>query len=178
MESGLWVTFGVATAVLLALMCLLLVVVVGSTRRTQRALDAAHADVAAMRGELDSLAKDVASSRTTDGSDAGDAGVVITEVGSAHRDDFDSTGVSRGAEPVDRVVLPATLGEPLVKVVAFGYGVRRALAPASRNRIAFEIKREIKRVRKQRRRDARTARRSEPRSHAVPGSEWEADAAA
>ncbi len=36
------------------------------------------------------------------------------------------------AEPnvPDRVVLSATLGEPLVKVVAFGHGLRRALSPS------------------------------------------------
>lgn len=48
-----------------------------------------------------------------------------------------------------------TLGEPLLKAVAFGYGVRRALSPESRNRIAFEMRREVKRARKERRRAAR-----------------------
>jgi len=34
-------------------------------------------------------------------------------------------------------------------------GVRRALSPESRNRIAFEMRREVKRARKERRRAAR-----------------------
>jgi hypothetical protein len=58
----------------------------------------------------------------------------------------------------ERAVLSVTLGEPLVKLAAFGYGLRRALAPESRNRIAFEMRREVKRARKQRRRAARRAR--------------------
>ena len=57
----------------------------------------------------------------------------------------------------DRIVLTATLGEPLVKAAAFGYGVRRALSPRSLNRIRFEMRREIRRARKQRRREVRQA---------------------
>ena len=57
----------------------------------------------------------------------------------------------------DRIVLSATLGEPLVRAAAFGYGVRRALSPRSLNRIRFEMRREIRRARKQRRREMRQA---------------------
>ena len=53
----------------------------------------------------------------------------------------------------DRAVLSVTLGEPLVKLAAFGYGVRRALSAETRNRISFEMRREIKRARKERNRD-------------------------
>jgi hypothetical protein len=59
----------------------------------------------------------------------------------------------------NRVVLSAAFGEPLVKVVAFGFGLRRALSPESRNRIAFEVRREVKRARKQRRRATKRAAR-------------------
>ena len=57
----------------------------------------------------------------------------------------------------DRVVLSATVGEPLVKVVSFGHGLRRALSPESRNRIWFEVRREVRRARKQRRREMKEA---------------------
>jgi hypothetical protein len=50
-------------------------------------------------------------------------------------------------------------GESLVRVVSLAYGVRRALSPESRNRIRFEMRREVKRARKQRRRDVRAAQR-------------------
>ncbi len=39
------------------------------------------------------------------------------------------------------------------------HGVRAALAPETRNRIRFEVRREVKRARKQRRADTRQARR-------------------
>ena len=51
----------------------------------------------------------------------------------------------------DRLVLSATLGEPLVKVAALGHGLRRALSPESRNRIWFEMRREVRAARKRRR---------------------------
>lgn len=52
----------------------------------------------------------------------------------------------------DGLVLTATLGAPLVKVAAFGHGLRRALSAESRNRIWFEMKREVRSSRKRRRR--------------------------
>jgi hypothetical protein len=57
----------------------------------------------------------------------------------------------------DRVVLSATLGEPLVKVVALGHGLARALSSESRNRIWFEMRREVRRSRRQRRRETKQA---------------------
>ncbi|MBW8750220.1 MAG: hypothetical protein JF565_02205 [Propionibacteriales bacterium] len=52
----------------------------------------------------------------------------------------------------DRLVLSATVGEPLVKVAAFSHGVRRALSARSRNRIWFEMRSEVRAARKRRRR--------------------------
>ena len=67
----------------------------------------------------------------------------------------------------DRLVLSATMGEPLVKVAALGHGLRRALSPESRNRIWFEMRREVRAARKRRRqllkqyqRDVRAAERA------------------
>lgn len=67
-----------------------------------------------------------------------------------------------------RVVLNATVGEPVVKLAAFAYGVRRALTPENRNRIRFEMRREIRRARKARRAAGRAAA-AEARSQAVSG---------
>src|SRR5206468_817921 len=79
-------------------------------------------------------------------------------------------GIERAAPTVpDRLVLSATLGEPLVKVVALGHGLTRALSAESRNKIRFEMRREVRRARKQRRRDMKEAwrqRRGEQRSAA------------
>jgi hypothetical protein len=70
---------------------------------------------------------------------------VITSAGDPER-------VVSTVEVPDRLVLSATLGEPMVKVAAFSHGVRRALRAESRNRIWFEMKREVRAARKRRRR--------------------------
>ena len=62
-----------------------------------------------------------------------------------------------------RLFTDIVLRETVVHAASFVHGVRRALAPESRNRIRFEMRREVKRSRKQRRADVREARR-----------EWEA----
>lgn len=51
------------------------------------------------------------------------------------------------------------LRETLVRVGAVAHGARRALAPETRNRIRFEVRREVKRSRKERRAEVRQARR-------------------
>lgn len=51
----------------------------------------------------------------------------------------------------DRLVLTATVGAPLVKAAALGHGLRRALSAESRNRIWFEMRREVRASRKRRR---------------------------
>lgn len=78
-----------------------------------------------------------------------DGAVLITQVGDEPPE----------AAVPDRIVLSATLGEPLVKTAAMFHGLRRALAPETRNRIRFEMKREVRRARKQRRQDMKTAYR-------------------
>lgn len=68
----------------------------------------------------------------------------------------------------DRLVLSATVGAPLVKVAAFGHGLRRALSPENRNRIWFEMRREVRASRKRRRRalkDYQRAVRAEDRAN-------------
>jgi hypothetical protein len=55
------------------------------------------------------------------------------------------------------------LRETVVQTASLFHGVRRALSAENRNRIRFEMRREVKRSRKQRRSDIRAARR-----------EWEA----
>lgn len=70
------------------------------------------------------------------------------------------------AEVSSRLVLSATVGEPLVKLAAFAYGVRHALTPENRNRIRFEMRREVRRARKERRAAGRAAA-AQARSQAV-----------
>lgn len=61
----------------------------------------------------------------------------------------------------DRVVLSAAVGEPLIKAVALGHGVRRALSARNRHRIRFEMRAESRRVRRDRRREMKAAWRRE-----------------
>ena len=71
-----------------------------------------------------------------------------------------STSVDTVAAPLFADIV---LRETVVQAAALAAGLRRALSPESRNRIRFEMRREVKRARKQRRADLREARR-----------EWEA----
>ena len=75
------------------------------------------------------------------------------------------------AEPAASAPVPAAsidaplfadlvLRESVVQVASFAQGLRRALAPETRNRIRFEMRREVKRSRRQRRQDNRLARRA------------------
>ena len=51
------------------------------------------------------------------------------------------------------------LKETVVKAASLAHGVRRGLAPATRNRIRFEMRQEVRRARKQRRADLKAAQR-------------------
>lgn len=139
---------GVAVVLLVA-GCVLtgvLVVLLRSRSESRRELVAARAESTELRRRLDALAERVEQA-SVEMIRVDDPAYVITDAGSAHR------------EPTiaDRVVLSATVGEPLVKAVALGHGLRRALSPETRNRIRFEMRREVRRSRKQRRRETKDA---------------------
>jgi hypothetical protein len=51
------------------------------------------------------------------------------------------------------------LKETVVKAASLAQGLRRGLAPATRNRIRFEMRQEVRRSRKQRRADLKAAQR-------------------
>jgi hypothetical protein len=76
---------------------------------------------------------------------------VITRLGSP--DDVD-TPVEH---PDARLFADLVLRESVVKAASFAHGVRRGLSPENRNRIWFEMRREVKRARKQRKADEREA---------------------
>ncbi|MFC6285818.1 hypothetical protein ACFP3Q_01565 [Nocardioides sp. GCM10027113] len=71
------------------------------------------------------------------------------------------TPATTGAAPgIDRALFAdLVLRETVVRAASLAHGVRRALAPETRNRVRFEVRREIRRARKQRRADLREARR-------------------
>ena len=61
--------------------------------------------------------------------------------------------------PTTAQVLDATLGRPMVRAAVFGHGIRRALRPEHRDRIAAMMRREFSRRRKLRLRAGRRAAR-------------------
>ena len=140
----------VGAAVVVLLVASALVGVLRSGARSRRelasALLTAQAETEALRSRLDALTVQM-ERQSSSMIRVDDPAYVITDAGS-HR-----------LEPTvgDGVVLSATVGEPLVKVVAFGHGMRRALSAESRNRIWFEVRREVRRARKQRRREMKDA---------------------
>ncbi|HEX5771223.1 MAG TPA: hypothetical protein VFY11_09670 [Nocardioidaceae bacterium] len=151
MNPALWAALGGAVALLLVLLGAALATLVVSRRaraREQDALAAARADVDTLVARVDELSAELAASRAPA---PAEDGYLITTAGGP---------VDRSLLPhvPERAVLSVTVGEPLVKLAAFGYGLRRALSAESRNRIAFEMRREAKRARKARRRAARRTR--------------------
>lgn len=141
--SGTLIALAVA-AVALAAVVVLGVLLVRERRRTDAALAAVFAGQADLRRLLEATAV------------AADGSVGRTKVA-----EFVITDAGQPEPPVeqvpDRVVLSATLGEPLVKAAAFTFGVRRALSAESRNRIRFAMRSEVRRSRKQRKKEMREA---------------------
>jgi hypothetical protein len=83
-------------------------------------------------------------------STSGDEEFVITRLGAEPESEPVPT-----VEP--RLFADIVLRESVVKAAALAHGVRRGLAPANRNRIWFEMRREVKRARKDRKAEEREA---------------------
>ncbi len=157
------VSLTAGAVLVLLLLATVLVLLLRGRVESRRELAAARAETDELRTRLDAL-----SQRLEETSSAlvtrEEATYVITDAGNAE------------ATPnvADSVVLTATLGEPLVKVVAFGHGLRRALSAESRNRIWFEMRREVRASRKRRRREIKEHLR---RARAAERGEGETEAA-
>lgn len=153
MESSI-----LAAAAGAAAMLLLVVAVLTATRRRRSRHDleamlaAAQRESDLLRARLEELTareSDRRPERSTTQAEVEDrADFVITHVGER---DADGATPPDGVAVPDRLVLSATLGEPLVKVAALSHGVRRALSAESRNRIWFEMRREVRASRRRRR---------------------------
>ena len=152
-----WV--GAVVAVVLALVALALgIALLRSRARTDRALAQARAETAQLRAQLDAI--ELRLQTTAQAAPArAESEYVITDLGRPRRDDSPDPHPEVGTALFADLVLRETV----VKAAALAHGVRRGLAPETRNRIRFEMKREVKRSRKQRKADVRRARR-----------EWEA----
>jgi hypothetical protein len=161
MNPALWAVLGATAALLLVLVGVAVALMLGGRRARERehaALASARADVDALREQVEELSTALAASRGAAEVLPPQTEYVITTAG------VHSAEIAELAQVPDRAVMSVTLGEPLVKAAAFGYGVRRALSAESRNRIAFAMRREVKRARKERRRAARRTRLAEARA--------------
>ena len=153
---------GPLVAAVLALVAVVLGVALQRARsRTARALAEARSETAALRVQVDALEERVV--RADPPRPAPPTEFVITRLG----DDVpapDQAEPGLAPEPVGAALFAdLVLRETVVKAASLAHGVRRVLDPETRNRIRFEMRRELKRARKQRRVDTREARR-----------EWEA----
>ena len=161
MNPGLLVPLAVAAAVVVVVVAVL--VSRAGRRRWQAQLDAARADVETLGARLDALS---ASTRpTSDESVAEPREFVITSLPEGTLTRHAAPGRDLPVARADGHALTAgrfasvAVGESLVRVLSLGYGVRRALSAENRNRIRFEMRREVKRARRQRRRDLKEAKR-------------------
>jgi hypothetical protein len=137
-----------AIAGLLALVALGLTVTLLRARSAMsRALDEARTETAALRDRLDRL--ELAGREPV----PAEREYVITRLGEPDEP------VPPAPTVEGRLFADLVLRESVVQAASLAHGVRRALAPEVRNRIRFEMRREVKRARKQRRVELREARR-------------------
>jgi hypothetical protein len=144
-------------AVLLAGLGVLLFLQLRGRRRLRRELDTSRRDLAALQARLDTLDRQLVERRLV-----AEQEYLIT--------DLPDASAPRTKTPDPAVAEPSTdisagqfvslaVGESLVRLLALGHGIRHALTAENRNRIAFEMRREVKRSRKQRRQEMKQVRR-------------------
>jgi hypothetical protein len=141
----------------LTLASLVIAVVLARWRATTaRELRSVHAEVASLRAQVDDVERRP-TPPTRPRADA-DPEFVITRL--VEGDAATATATDGAVERVDSALFAdLVLRETVVKAASLTHGLRRALAPESRNRIRFEMGREVKRARKQRRAEVKAARR-------------------
>ncbi|WP_134741640.1 hypothetical protein [Nocardioides sp. 503] len=146
-----------AVVVVLLLGVVLVLITVRGRRRSARDRAAAQAEAARLRDQVAEIARRL------------DEAAAVPAPGRPEADtsDYVITRIGTPDEPAPVVPAPVfadlVLRESVVQAASLVAGLRRALAPETRHRIRFEMRREVKRSRKQRRADLKTARR-----------EWEA----
>lgn len=150
-DQAVWLAVGG-----LAVLCLvLLVVTVGARRAWARERVATRRELADLRARLDGLEQEHPSAPAA----TPDADFVITGLG-AEQPAPAPVAAPAPAAPIDGAAFADTvLRETVVKAASLAHGVRRGLAPATRNRIRFEMKQEVRRARRQRRADLKQAQR-------------------
>jgi hypothetical protein len=150
--AGTQIVAGAAVLVLALAGCLVMLRVM--LRRTRRDLAQTQRAAAELRSRVDGLAEQVrAQAATPEPGVAGETEYLITVVGADPEQELLPERIE------GRLFADIVLREAVVRAASLTHGVRRALAPETRNRIRFEMRREVKRSRKQRRADLKAARR-------------------
>jgi hypothetical protein len=135
--------------------------------RTARELQRAQAEAAALRArmqELEARLTRVARTARPDSPDADTPDYVITHLGEEIRAPRHAAEQASGRGTLEPRIDSAlfadlVLRETVVKAASLAHGLRVALSPATRNRIRFEMRQEVKRARKWRRAELKEARR-------------------
>lgn len=164
MDSGVgWLlAVAVAACVVSAAALLAGVVVARSSRRARARLEdelaASREELQTVQKRLDGLSRQVEPARSARSTDQE---FVITTAGLPEPRRDGPSGVPDVPERqlTAKEFTSVALGESLVTLASLAYGVRRALSPENRNRIAFEMRREVRRARKQRKADLKEAKR-------------------
>jgi hypothetical protein len=119
--------------------------------RTAREIEAAHTEAAELRERLDRLEQERTDRPRAERPPVRDDHEYrITSVGQPER---------QPARVERAVFVDHLLRESMIRLGSLAHGVRRALDAETRNRIRFEMRREVKRARKQRRAEQREAYR-------------------
>lgn len=156
MDPGLFVALAVVCLLLVAGLSTGVVLLLRDRRRLSAQLTAARDDVLAVERRLDALTARLETPASAPG--RADREYLIT---SARPAPGREVAVPGPREPLTaKQFASVAAGESLVTLFSFGYGVRRALSAENRNRIGFEMRREVRRSRKQRRRELKQARRT------------------
>ena len=169
-DAAVWVTIG-AGALMVAVAALALARVRAVSRRD---VADARAEAAELRRRLDELEQTVA--RAAQG-EALESVVVST---SLERAEVVSAPLHQPTPIEGRLFADLVLRESVVRAASWAHGVRRALSPENRNRIRFEMGREVKRARKSRRaeiQEALRAHRARERAAGASGDQGSEDAA-
>lgn len=122
-----------------------------AARSASRTVDDLRAEVAEIQRRLAPPAPDARP-------DAAGSEYVITHLGDEDASPRHAAGEAPRVEPA--LFADLVLRESVVRAASLAHGIRVALAPETRNRIRFEVRREVRRARKQRRTETRLARRA------------------
>ena len=133
----------------LAVVCVVLLVVL---LRTRACAGRTAGELSALRQRLDELERARSDHPASAGPRPAPVEFLITDLG---REPAPRAPVRLDGPTFADILLKETV----VKAAALAHGVRRGLAPATRNRIRFEMRQELRRARRQRRADLKAAQR-------------------